>query len=93
MDPQERNTGEPAPASHGCHGAAAFTGANRVSIARATLHGGNRSPEQNARAPQNWQLARLSYEKAAELIPQDDATPYNVALCMARLGYFQDAAA
>jgi len=42
---EERNTGEPAPASHGRHGAAAFTGANRVSIAHATLHAGNRCPE------------------------------------------------
>src|ERR1700694_6018164 len=41
----ERNTGEPAPAGHGRHGAAAFTGANRVSIAHATLHAGDRCPE------------------------------------------------
>jgi len=34
---EERNTGEPAPSGHGRHGAAAFTGANRVSIAHATL--------------------------------------------------------
>ncbi len=42
---EERNTGEPAPAGHGRHGAAAFTGANRVSIAHATLHVGDRCPE------------------------------------------------
>jgi transposase len=42
---EERNTGEPAPAGHGRHGAAAFTGANRVSIAHATLHSGDRCPE------------------------------------------------
>jgi hypothetical protein len=42
---EERNTDEPAPAGHGRHGAAAFTGANRVSIAHATLHAGNRCPE------------------------------------------------
>jgi transposase len=37
--------GESAPAGHGRHGAAAFTGANRVSIAHATLHAGDRCPE------------------------------------------------
>ena len=42
---EERNTGEPAPAGHGRHGAAAFTGANRVSIAHAKLHAGDRCPE------------------------------------------------
>jgi transposase len=42
---EERNTGKPAPAGHGRRGAAAFTGANRVSIAHATLHAGNRCPE------------------------------------------------
>jgi transposase len=42
---EERNTGEPAPAGHGRHGATAFTGANRVSIAHATLHTGDRCPE------------------------------------------------
>jgi transposase len=42
---EERNTGEPAPAGHGRHGAAAFTGANRVSIAHATLHTGDRCPD------------------------------------------------
>src|SRR5712692_2399955 len=42
---EERNTCEPAPAGHGRHGAAAFTGANRVSIAHATLHVGDRCPE------------------------------------------------
>ncbi len=38
-------TGESAPAGHGRHGAAAFTGANRVSVAHATLHPGDRCPE------------------------------------------------
>jgi transposase len=42
---EQRNTGEPAPAGHGRHGAAAFTGANRISIAHATLHTGDRCPE------------------------------------------------
>ena len=38
-------TGESAPAGHGRHGAAAFTGANRVSVAHATLHPGDPCPE------------------------------------------------
>ncbi len=38
-------TGESAPAGHGRHGAAAFTGANLVSVAHATLHPGDRCPE------------------------------------------------
>jgi transposase len=42
---EEPNTSAPAPAGHGRHGAAAFTGANRVSIAHATLHTGDRCPE------------------------------------------------
>jgi transposase len=33
------------PAGHGRNGAAAFTGANRVAIAHATLHAGDRCPE------------------------------------------------
>jgi transposase len=37
--------GEPASAGHGRHGAAAFTGARRVSVAHATLHAGDRCPE------------------------------------------------
>ena len=38
-------TGESAPAGHGRNGAAAFTGANRVAIAHATLHSGDLCPE------------------------------------------------
>jgi transposase len=38
-------SGASAPAGHGRHGAAAFTGANRVPIAHATLHAGDRCPE------------------------------------------------
>jgi transposase len=38
-------TGESAPAGHGRHGAAAFTGARRVSVAHATIHAGDRCPE------------------------------------------------
>ena len=37
--------GEAALAGHGRHGAAAFTGARRVSVAHATLHAGDRCPE------------------------------------------------
>jgi len=42
---EERNTGESAPAGHGRNSAAAFTGANRVLIAHATLHSGDTCPE------------------------------------------------
>src|ERR1700691_6685057 len=38
-------TGESAPAGHGRNGAAAFTGANRVAVAHATLHSGDLCPE------------------------------------------------
>jgi transposase len=38
-------TGESAPAGHGRNGAAAFTGANKVAVAHATLHSGDRCPE------------------------------------------------
>jgi tetratricopeptide (TPR) repeat protein len=41
---------------------------------------------------ENWQFARQSFEKAAELDPKDDAAPYNVALCLQRLGFSLDAA-
>ncbi len=41
---------------------------------------------------ENWEFARQSFEKAAELTPTDTAAPYNVALCLVRLGMFQDAA-
>jgi len=37
--------GESAPAGHGRNGAAAFTGANKVAVAHATLHSGDRCPE------------------------------------------------
>ena len=37
--------GESASAGHGRHGAAAFTGARRVSVVHATLHAGDRCPE------------------------------------------------
>ena len=38
-------TSESASAGHGRHGAAAFTGANKVAVAHATLHAGDRCPE------------------------------------------------
>jgi tetratricopeptide (TPR) repeat protein len=41
---------------------------------------------------ENWELARQSYEKAAELDTTDDAAAYNVAVCLARQSYFNDAA-
>ena len=41
---------------------------------------------------ENWEFARQSYEKAADLESTDTAAPYNVALCFARLGYKTDAA-
>jgi tetratricopeptide (TPR) repeat protein len=41
---------------------------------------------------ENWELARQSFEKAAELSPKDDAAAYNVAICYVRQGYYNDAA-
>jgi len=41
---------------------------------------------------ENWQFAKQSFEKAAELLPKEDASAYNVALCYQRLGLFVDAA-
>ena len=41
---------------------------------------------------ENWQAARQSYEKAAELNPKDDSAAYNLALCLVKLGYYRDAA-
>ena len=38
-------TGESAPCGHGRNGAAAFTGANTVAVAHATLHSGELCPE------------------------------------------------
>src|SRR6202140_1524691 len=38
-------TGESPPAGHGRNGAAAFTGANKVAVAHATLHSGDLCPE------------------------------------------------
>jgi tetratricopeptide (TPR) repeat protein len=41
---------------------------------------------------ENWELARQSFQKAAELDPKDDAAAYNVAVCFVRLAYYNDAA-
>jgi tetratricopeptide (TPR) repeat protein len=41
---------------------------------------------------ENWDFAKQSFEKAAELDLSDTAAPYNVALCYSRLGYRADAA-
>lgn len=40
---------------------------------------------------ENWQFALQSFEKAAELAPDEPASAYNVALCHQRLGHFVDA--
>jgi tetratricopeptide (TPR) repeat protein len=41
---------------------------------------------------ENWELARQSYEKAAELDQKDSASAYNVAVCFGKQGYYGDAA-
>lgn len=41
---------------------------------------------------ENWQFAKDSYEKAAQLMPEEDASAYNTALCYQHLGLFLDAA-
>jgi tetratricopeptide (TPR) repeat protein len=41
---------------------------------------------------ENWELARQSFQKAAELSPSETSAPYNVALCLVRLGFYRDAA-
>jgi tetratricopeptide (TPR) repeat protein len=41
---------------------------------------------------ENWEFARQSYEKAAELDPSDPASAYNLALCLGRLKYYLDSA-
>jgi tetratricopeptide (TPR) repeat protein len=41
---------------------------------------------------ENWEFAKQSFERAAELDPKDDAAAYNVALCLVRLGYYSTAA-
>lgn len=40
---------------------------------------------------ENWQFARQSFEKAAELMPGSDAAAYNVALCLRHLSLYLDA--
>jgi tetratricopeptide (TPR) repeat protein len=41
---------------------------------------------------ENWSLAAQSFQKAAELDPKEPASAYNVGLCMAKQGYYVDAA-
>ena len=41
---------------------------------------------------ENWEAARQSFEKAAQLDPKDGDAAYNVALCLVRLGFYRDAA-
>lgn len=41
---------------------------------------------------ENWEFARQSFERAAELAPKDPASAYNVALCLQHLGLYIDAA-
>lgn len=41
---------------------------------------------------QNWDFARQSFEKAAEINPKLAAALYNVGLCYAKQGYYRDAA-
>ena len=41
---------------------------------------------------ENWELARQSFEKAAQLDPKDAEAAYNVAICLVRLGLYRDAA-
>lgn len=41
---------------------------------------------------ENWEFARQSFEKAAQLNPKDASAAYNVALCFDRLRYYGDAA-
>ena len=40
---------------------------------------------------QNWEFARQSFEKAAQLDPKLAPALYNVALCYVKLGYYKDA--
>lgn len=41
---------------------------------------------------ENWQFAKQSYEKAAELLPHSDESAYNVAVSLGRLGLYLDSA-
>jgi tetratricopeptide (TPR) repeat protein len=41
---------------------------------------------------ENWPFAVQSYRKAAELMPEDPAAAYDIALCHQRMGQFIDAA-
>jgi tetratricopeptide (TPR) repeat protein len=41
---------------------------------------------------ENWEFAQQSYEKAAELDPNDSASAFNIALCLGHLKYYLDSA-
>jgi tetratricopeptide (TPR) repeat protein len=41
---------------------------------------------------ENWEMSRQSFQKAAEMDTRDPAAAHNLALCMARLGFYRDAA-
>lgn len=40
----------------------------------------------------DWSRCERAFRKAAELAPSETAAPYNAALCLARQGYYRDAA-
>lgn len=39
-----------------------------------------------------WEKAEIAFEKSAEMRPDDSASTYNIALCLAKLGMYSDAA-
>ncbi len=41
---------------------------------------------------EDWVSSKQSYEMAAQLDPEGEAAPYNVALCLSKLRYYRDAA-
>jgi len=41
---------------------------------------------------QDWSRCATAFQKAAELSPKDDAAAYNTGLCLAKQGYYLDAA-
>lgn len=41
---------------------------------------------------EDWVSSQQSFEMAAQLDPKGEAAPYNVALCLSKLRYYQDAA-
>lgn len=41
---------------------------------------------------EDWEKAQQSYRKVADMEKSETAAPYNVAICLAKLGYYRDAA-